>query len=226
VTRRINDIGTLDGRRESIEIDKYPDFCPICNQHQTPNYITAFKQTYDRFQIIFGCPNHDCLSYFIAYYLKGFSSSTYELRNLRPRNFEELEFENEVFNLSATFCEIYEQAFFAEKRGYQQVAGCGYRKALEFLVKDYCISKNESDADAIKKLMLKPVIERYIADDTIKACAEKATWLGNDETHYVRKWEDMDMKDLKELIELTKYWIVQKIKTENYLKKMDKPKPA
>lgn len=67
-------------------------------------------------------------------------------------------------------------------------------------------------------------IRTYIDDDTIKACAEKAAWLGNDETHYVRQWKDMDIKDLKELIELTKYWIIQKVKTDNYLKKMQDKK--
>jgi len=34
----------------------------------------------------------------------------------------------------------------------------------------------------------------------------------------------MDIKDLKELIELTKYWIIQKVKTDNYLKKMQDKK--
>jgi len=30
----------------------------------------------------------------------------------------------------------------------------GFRKALEFLVKDFAIHKNRTDADAIKKTML------------------------------------------------------------------------
>jgi hypothetical protein len=37
--------------------------------------------------------------------------------------------------------------------------------------------------------------------------ASRAAWLGNDETHYLRTWEDKDLTDLKKLIELTVQWI-------------------
>lgn len=32
-------------------------------------------------------------------------------------------------------------------------------------------------------------------------------WLGNDETHYVRRWEEKDLSDLKRLISMTVSWI-------------------
>jgi hypothetical protein len=32
-------------------------------------------------------------------------------------------------------------------------------------------------------------------------------WLGNDETHYLRKWETKELTDLKKLIQLTVHWI-------------------
>lgn len=40
-----------------------------------------------------------------------------------------------------------------------------------------------------------------------QGCWHGGAWLGNDETHYVRKWEDKDLKDLKKLISLTIHWI-------------------
>jgi hypothetical protein len=43
---------------------------------------------------------------------------------------------------------------------------------------------------------------------TSESMAERATWLGNDETHYIRKWEDKDLQDMKRLITLTTYWIM------------------
>ena len=97
-----------------------------------------------------------------------------------------------------------------------QIAGVGYRKALEFLVKDYCSSKSPEDAEAIKKTMLGPCIDRFVSDENIKDCAKLATWLGNDETHYIRRWEDKDINDLKALIELTASWIQTSIKTDSY----------
>jgi len=40
----------------------------------------------------------------------------------------------------------------------------------------------------------------FISTDTnVKAVANRATWLGNDETHYEKKYEQLDIKHLKEL---------------------------
>jgi hypothetical protein len=50
--------------------------------------------------------------------------------------------------------------------------------------------------------------------------AERATWLGNDETHYVRKWEDKDINDLKILIKVTLHWIEMELLTEQYKTEM------
>lgn len=50
--------------------------------------------------------------------------------------------------------------------------------------------------------------------------AERATWLGNDETHYVRKWENKDLKDLKNLIDLTVYFISMSLKALKYQEEM------
>jgi len=36
-----------------------------------------------------------------------------------------------------------------------------------------------------------------------QSVAKRATWLGNDETHYLRKWESKDINDLKTLLQLT-----------------------
>ncbi len=38
--------------------------------------------------------------------------------------------------------------------------------------------------------------------DMVKETAKRASWLGNDETHYLRKWEGKDLEDLKELLRL------------------------
>lgn len=79
----------------------------------------------------------------------------------------------------------------------------GYRKALEYLIKDFAISQSPTDDERIKKLPLANCISQYIKDTSVQSAAKRATWLGNDETHYVRKWETKDVKDLKILIRLT-----------------------
>lgn len=54
--------------------------------------------------------------------------------------------------------------------------------------------------ESIKSLMLSPCINKYIDNPKIKALATASTWLGNDETHYVRKHEDYNIEHLKVFI--------------------------
>ena len=41
----------------------------------------------------------------------------------------------------------------------------------------------------------------------VQNVAERCLWLGNDETHYLRKWADRDVDDLVGLIKLAMHWI-------------------
>ncbi|MBI5787992.1 MAG: DUF4145 domain-containing protein [Candidatus Schekmanbacteria bacterium] len=98
----------------------------------------------------------------------------------------------------------------------------GYRKALEFLIKDYLISEAPNDAtkDEIKKEFLGDTIKKRVNDPNVKSVAERAVWLGNDETHYERKWQDKDLSHLKQLIQLTIHWIEAHKLTEKFLNEM------
>ena len=100
------------------------------------------------------------------------------------------------------------------------MTGIGLRKALEFLVKDFALKEHPDKEDAIKKTFLGSCIENYIDDANVKECARRAAWLGNDETHYLRKWTDKDVKDLKLLITLTVHWIDNVLLTRKYLAEM------
>lgn len=51
------------------------------------------------------------------------------------------------------------------------------------------------------------MLKNHVSDPRIQLVAEKALWLGNDETHYLRKWVNHDLDDLLVLIELTVKWI-------------------
>ena len=83
----------------------------------------------------------------------------------------------------------------------------GYRKALEFLIKDYCIYRHNNDEQKIKSMFLSQVIEKYVDSDKIKNLSKVSAWLGNDETHYVKKFDDKDINDLKKFINATVYFI-------------------
>ncbi|NEZ46512.1 DUF4145 domain-containing protein [Clostridium niameyense] len=120
--------------------------------------------------------------------------------------------------------EIFKQAQIAENLNLYQICGMGYRKALEFLIKDYCIKNCPDSKERIESQFLNKVINEYIKDSNMKECAKRATWLGNDETHYIRKWENKDINDLKKLIQLTMNYILNEEETEMYLQYMPESK--
>src|SRR5690606_14162763 len=129
-----------------------------------------------------------------------------------PRHISTSTHSPEISTLSPQFVEIYGQAEISEQLGLQQICGLGYRKSVEFLVKDYCLSQvTEGDKQAVLSAALMQCISRYIDDARIKSVAARATWLGNDEAHYVRKWLDKDVTDLKVLIRLLCNWIESSI---------------
>jgi hypothetical protein len=68
-------------------------------------------------------------------------------------------------------------------------------------------------------------IKNYIDDKRVQSCAERAAWLGNDETHYLRKWEGKDITDLKTLVRLTVNWLDNALLTKQYEKEMSPKAP-
>lgn len=194
-------------------IDKYPDFCPHCHKHQVPKYISRVQ--YHRIiEAFFQCTNTHCNKGFIAYYYDN------TLQRLSIGTFLNQEFSEIIKTISPLFSIIYNQAYFAEQNKLHQITGVGYRKALEFLIKDYAIKNNPSEEESIKKELLMKVITEYIDDSNIKNVAKRAVWLGNDETHYIRKWEDKDLSFLIKLIDLTIHWIEAEELTKTMIEEM------
>jgi hypothetical protein len=104
------------------------------------------------------------------------------------------------------------------------LCGAGYRRALEFLIKDYLKSlSEETKHDVIDKAQLMFCITNFVTDPKLRLTASRATWLGNDETHYIRKWGDKDLSDLKKLIDLTVYWILSEMLTRELETSMPEP---
>ena len=112
-------------------------------------------------------------------------------------------FSDNIKSLSPDFCKIYNESYRAEQQGLTEICGMGYRKALEFLIKDYAISLNPNNSEEIKRKMLGQCINDYMENDKLKALARASSWLGNDETHYVRQNIDYSLKDLKNFISAT-----------------------
>lgn len=187
--------------------------CPFCHSMVTPNYLYL-----DEERLFASCPNDNCKNHFVLS-IDTWNRFVIVEPNATPesRTFSEI-----VNSLSSNFVTIYNQAYHAEQMGLDQICRVGYRKALEFLIKDFLISKesNQQIIDNIKAKFLSNCIQEHVQNDNIKNVAQRAVWLGNDETHYTRIWADKDVNNLKQLIELTVRWIENEIETERVLHEM------
>jgi hypothetical protein len=139
---------------------------------------------------------------------------------LKPQKPETTSFPESVRKLSPSFTAIYEEADEALHLGLTQIAGPGYRKAFEFLVKDYAKLLKPDDKSRIEQMFSGNVVKEFILDPRILKVATRALWLGNDETHYLRVWKDHDIKDLITLIKLTMSWIEIERLSNEYTEKI------
>jgi hypothetical protein len=197
-----------------------PDKCPICNYSLVPTYIYIYH-SYNSADLLCGCPRDECGSVFFAVYRHiEYSENDYELINYHPKDYGLSNIPNEVEVISPKFVKIYQQAIHAENEGLDLICGVGYRKALEYLIKDFSSQEYPDNADRILAMPLQQCVQKYIDQPEIKSLAERAVWLGNDETHYVRKWVDKDIRDLKNLIDLTVYFISMRRKAFKYMEEM------
>jgi hypothetical protein len=218
---------TIDIGDARYSRDREPEACPLCH-HAVSAHQFEWAVTWHRdgtiLEIVFRCPRADCGRLFVGRYRakaplpgSGIHVGSLVLFEVVPRLPEPPHFPEEIGNISPLFVEIFSEASAAESYGLKQIAGVGYRKALEFLIKDYCVRTQPADEEQIKKAPLGDCISRFVDDPRVKECARRAVWLGNDETHYVRKWADKDVGDLKALIELSVGWIHNCELTERYL---------
>jgi len=211
---------------ESIQKPAFeiPDRCPICHRSIAPVPVAVTCHRLGELaQAAFRCADMRCDRVFVALYDWVDAKHLYALRKTEPVYPETRSFDASVTRLSPMFEAIYNQALAAESAGLREVCGCGYRRALEFLVKDYLIASCPDNADAIKRELLGTCIGKRVADARLKECAERAAWLGNDETHYERRWSGTDLQDLKALIDLALHWVGSEVLHQEYLARMPKP---
>lgn len=225
------EVTTFGNNHTVIQVSKEPDECPVCHKGIKPIFRFGFLNNDSplnadqKAQLIFSCPREECVNLFIADYtlsmvsFRAVRNTPFTLRSCRPKSFIQHSFPETIKKISCMFTEIYNQASEAETQGLDKVAGPGYRKALEFLIKDYLISQEKDDQqrESIKKMFLMNAIKNKVTDGRIKSCAQAAAWLGNDETHYLRIFTNADISVLKQLIHLTVNWIDSEVTTTQLL---------
>lgn len=217
-------------KSESIESAKYGDktlkidtvaTCPMCKTSIKPiqlHSVFRIKGSTIYVENFHFCPS--CNHSFISRYEGsvdniGTPISSLSLKSCEPKQFTKQTFDQNLNELSPQFVKIYNQALAAEVSDLDEIAGLGYRKALEFLVKDFAIHEHSDSEEKIKSMPLSACIKEYIDAPNIKTLATRSAWIGNDEAHYIRKQEDRDVTDMKSFIQATIYFISMILITED-----------
>jgi hypothetical protein len=230
-----------DGTQTNSTFDHLPDECPHCHHGIQPKQIGAAQIAATSLYLPLRCPRDSCSRSFFAIY-EFAATGVHMLKRLQPVTPKPVDRSENIAAASAEFYKIYDQAHSAEQYGLSEVAGPGYRKALEFLIKDYAsrefrealeAAKVSSDAtaaataqseiDKVRGMALANVIANRVPDDDIKEMANRAAWIGNDETHYTRLWEGHDLVDLKQLLSLVLGFVDRKESARRYVAQMPKP---
>lgn len=200
-------------RESSNSSGKYnlSDICPHCKNSIQPIVVYAMAQNIknqkyaNNVAVMLQCPVDGCHQFFIDWFKITFNTygdiGTTEKLTYTYFPLLKNELPKEINEKFPDFNTIYSQAIQAESYGLDQIAGVGYRKALEFLIKNYAIYLSPDNEESIKKDTLGKVISEHLTEfKKLQNLAKAATWIGNDETHFVRKHEDKDIQSMKKFI--------------------------
>lgn len=200
----------LDDQHIDVDVQS-PRKCPHCDCNFNPNipyatYIENDSGGFGKLFVIYFC-THCEKCFLVEYYANYLNQPNYQssgtVENIYPHPSEKIDFSDNIKYLSKKFISIFNESYLAEQSNLLEICGIGYRKALEFLIKDYAILTNKNDIETIKPMPLNQCIEKYIDNKHIKILAKASAWIGNDETHYVRKHEQYTLESLKSFITAT-----------------------
>lgn len=196
-----------------IEVPNFCEFEKISTNFSLKGALMA-EQIKDNFHFpaVFICPS--CHHFIVMDYA---CSLRVTRADLMPYNYyfatKNFPFSDVIADLSSRFKNIYEQTSISETMGLNELTGFGYRKALEFLIKDYLIKTLNKDSESIKKKRLGECIN-LLPDDDLKNTSKITSWIGNDSTHYALENPDLNLKDLKNYLNVTAQFIAFKVEAK------------
>ena len=138
-----------------------------------------------------------------------YSSPKAKWKNIERGKTQPYPFNRIIVQISERFCSVFNEALRAHSLSLYEICGPSYRKALEILIKDYCIFMHPDCEETIVKDDLGKCVKEKIDSPTVRDIAERAVWLGNDESHYAKRWTSKNVDDLFKLIELLRDAIIQ-----------------
>lgn len=199
----------LNGQNTGRFTIELPPICPNCIRGIFPKVLEAyFNEANSCIKAVCFCPA--CENLFITDYPIDYGF-TLGFKKIIPLPSRTKKFTDNIEKISPDFCKIYNEAYKAEQQELFEICGMGYRKALEFLIKDYALSLNPNDKEDISKKPLSKCITDHLDSADLKALAIASAWIGNEETHYVRTMTNYGLEDLKTFINAAVSFIDMKL---------------
>lgn len=189
-----------------------PEYCPLCGKNMIPKIFShgILSDTpiglNPHYEVGFFARCTNCSKiyeniFYIRYSVTGGLEKSSIFQSAKNPDIN-IDIPENIIELSSQFSDTYTQALKAEKMNLNELVGMGLRKAIEFLTKDFAIKLNPDNTEKIEKMPLSQVINNELSNslEDISILLKNATWLGNDETHYIKKFPDKDISDMKRYI--------------------------
>lgn len=186
------------GKLETVELHNLP-------YEKTASHFPVFYQCQSCHQFI-------CFDYVLIDERVGTTRVTSYDYNFSSAHFP---FDKVIEKVSPGFKKIYLQAQQAERLGLNELDLMGYRKALEFLVKDFLIKYQHEKSESIGSLKLSKCISKLKTPDLTGGddLALISSWIGNDGTHYAKRNPEYTLEDAKNYLRATVSFITYRIRS-------------
>lgn len=181
---------------------KKPAVCPHCGFGTDAPYSHKTPYAFNGHDLLVGiCTCTSCNKQFLIAYEYDPANSSYAPIIYPDRGFTP--YSNEILEkVSPRFIDMYNQALQSEFHENLELAAIGYRSALEILVKDYAINELGQSQDEVISKKLCAAIGAYLHQEDLVKTADVIRILGNDYTHYERKYPQHDFELLKGYMEI------------------------
>ena len=179
-----------------------PACCPHCGNGINADIVQATNAGNKYRMVVFKCNLPSCAKVFACLYAEN-DPKTHDTDFLYMYPHAPMSSVAQVlFDTSARFKTLYRQAERAERAGDTDLAACGYRNAIEALIKDFAhVFKDIPLDEKLKGKSIHSCIADYLQgmDETITAYFVKEH--GNSATHYPPVGEPFDFAEQKDFLE-------------------------
>jgi len=145
-------------RDNKAAIDVIPNECPYCHKSIGP-VLLGNNSIIGGIELIYQCPSFPCQRAFIASYIS-FNNYAFFFQKTNIGEPKETSFSEEIREISPLFVKIYNESFFAEQYNLTAICGVGYRKSVEYLIKDYLIEKQPAQKGKYQEQIFRELYKR------------------------------------------------------------------